>query len=85
MEVRVPTLNRTFPGKVARFSGKVTYETRTMDTEVNVPNSSLVLIPGMYAEVDLTPIRHDAVIAVPVIVEGRGVATAMRFQARHSR
>jgi RND family efflux transporter MFP subunit len=67
VEVRVPTLNRTFPGKVARFSDKVTYETRTMDTEVDVPNSSLVLIPGMYAEVNLTLARHDAVIAVPVM------------------
>ena len=67
VEVRVPTLNRTFPGKVARFSDKVSYQTRTMDTEVDVPNPSLVLIPGMYAEVNLTLARHSAVIAVPVM------------------
>src|ERR1017187_9005090 len=67
VEVRVPTLNRTFPGKVARFSGKLSYQTRTMDTEVDVPNPSLVLIPGMYAEVNLTLARHSAVIAVPVM------------------
>ena len=67
VEVRVPTLDRTFPGKVARFSDKVSYQTRTMDTEVDVPNPSLVLIPGMYAEVNLTLARHDAVIAVPVM------------------
>ena len=67
VEVRVPTLNRTFPGKVARFSDKVAYQTRTMDTEVDVPNQSLVLIPGMYAEVNLTLTRRDAVIAVPVM------------------
>ncbi len=67
VEVRVPTLDRTFPGKVARFSDKVAYQTRTMDTEVDVPNPSLVLIPGMYAEVNLTLARHDAVIAVPVM------------------
>lgn len=67
VEVRVPTLNRTFPGKVARFSDKVTYQTRTMDTEVDVPNPSLVLIPGMYAEVNLTLASHDAVIAVPIM------------------
>jgi multidrug efflux pump subunit AcrA (membrane-fusion protein) len=67
VEVRVPTLNRTFPGKVARFSDTVSYQTRTMDTEVDVPNPSLVLIPGMYAEVNLTLARHDAVIAVPVM------------------
>ena len=67
VEVRVPTLNRTFPGKVARFSDKLSYQTRTMDTEVDVPNPSLVLIPGMYAEVNLTLVRHSAVIAVPVM------------------
>jgi RND family efflux transporter MFP subunit len=67
VEVRVPTLDRTFPGKVARFSDKLSYQTRTMDTEVDVPNPSLVLIPGMYAEVNLTLARHSAVIAVPVM------------------
>jgi RND family efflux transporter MFP subunit len=67
VEVRAPTLGRTFPGKVARFSDKVSYQTRTMDTEVDVPNPSLALIPGMYAEVNLTLARHNAVIAVPVM------------------
>ena len=54
VEVRVPTLNRSFPGKVARFADKLSLATRTMDTEVDVPNPSLLLIPGMYAEVNLT-------------------------------
>ncbi len=92
VEVRVPTLNRTFPGKVDRFSDKVTYETRTMDTEVDVPNPSLVLIPGMYAEVNLTLARHDAVIAVPVMAideEAAGGGSVMvitpnnRVEVRH--
>ena len=38
VDVRVPTLKRSFPGKVARFSDKVSLATRTMDTEVDVPN-----------------------------------------------
>lgn len=66
VDVRVPTLNRTFPGKVARFADKVQSATRTMDTEVDVPNPSLVLIPGMYAEVDLTLRRSNDAVAVPV-------------------
>lgn len=74
VEVRVPTLNRTFPGKVARFSDKVAYQTRTMDTEVDVPNPSLVLIPGMYAEVNLTLARHSAVIALPVMAVDQDAA-----------
>jgi RND family efflux transporter MFP subunit len=66
VDVRVPTLNRSFPGRVARFSDKVTLATRTMDTEVDVPNANLVLIPGMYAEVHLTLDRRNHVITIPV-------------------
>jgi RND family efflux transporter MFP subunit len=66
VEVRVPTLNRTFPGRVARFAGKLSLSTRTMDTQVDVPNPSLLLIPGMYAEVNLTLERRQGVLAVPV-------------------
>ncbi|HXB67899.1 MAG TPA: efflux RND transporter periplasmic adaptor subunit [Candidatus Acidoferrales bacterium] len=64
--VRVPTLNRSFPGKVARFSDKLALATRTMDTEVDVQNPSLILIPGMYAEVDLSLARRTGVLAIPV-------------------
>jgi len=66
VDVRVPTLKRSFPGRVARFAEKVSLATRTMDTEVDVPNPSLVLIPGMYAEVDLTLDSRRGVLAVPV-------------------
>src|SRR5579871_3144182 len=33
VDVRVPTLNRTFPGKVIRFADRLSLATRTMDTE----------------------------------------------------
>jgi len=67
VEVRVPTLNRSFPGKVERFVDKVSLATRTMDTEVDVLNPNLLLIPGMYAEVNLTLDRRNKVLAVPVM------------------
>jgi RND family efflux transporter MFP subunit len=66
VEVRVPTMNRSFPGIVARFADKVALATRTMDTEVDVLNPSLLLIPGMYAEVNLTLNQRKAVLAVPM-------------------
>jgi len=66
VDVRAPTLNRTFPGKVVRFADKLSLETRTMDTEVDVPNPTLTLIPGMYAEVDLTLKRENDALSVPV-------------------
>jgi len=64
--VRVPTLNRNFTGKVARFSNQLSLQTRTMDTEVDVPNPGYVLVPGMYAEVDLSLTRRDGVLTIPV-------------------
>jgi RND family efflux transporter MFP subunit len=66
VEVHVPTLNRSFPGKVARFADRIQTSTRTMDTEVDVENPSRVLIPGMFAEVDLTLDHRDKVLTVPV-------------------
>jgi len=66
VDVKVPSLNRTFPGKVARFADKVQLSTRTMDTEVDVPNPSLVLIPGMYAEVNLNLERRQGTLAIPL-------------------
>lgn len=66
VEVHVQTLNRSFPGKVARFADRIQTATRTMDTEVDVENPSLVLIPGMFAEVDLTLDHRDNVLTIPV-------------------
>jgi RND family efflux transporter MFP subunit len=66
VEVRVPTLNRLFPGRVARYADKLSPGTRTMDTEVDVPNPSLILIPGMFAEVNLTLAHRNGVLAVPI-------------------
>lgn len=66
VDVHVPTLGRSFPGRVARSAQKVLSATRTMDTEVTVPNPGLILIPGMYAEVNLTLDRRAAVLSVPI-------------------
>lgn len=37
-----------------------------MDTEVDVANNDLLLIPGMYAEVHLTLDRRNQVLTIPV-------------------
>ena len=71
VEVRVPTLDRNFPGKVARFSERVQSSSRTMETEVDVPNANLVLIPGMYAEVNLTMERRNKALAIPLAAAGQ--------------
>jgi len=66
VDVLVPSLNRRFPGKVTRFSVDVRQDTRTMHTEVDVPNPDRVLVPGMYAEAMLTLEGRDNVLAVPL-------------------
>jgi RND family efflux transporter MFP subunit len=70
VEVSVPSLKRTFAGRVARFSNQVQLDTRTMATEVDVPNPQLVLMPGMYAEVDLTLEHRQGALAIPVTAVG---------------
>jgi RND family efflux transporter MFP subunit len=64
--VSVPSLNRTFPGKVARFSVDVREDTRTMHTEVDVPNTKGLLLPGLYAEAQLSLDRRQGVPTVPI-------------------
>jgi RND family efflux transporter MFP subunit len=66
VNVRVPSLDRDFPGKVTRFSVDVTGSTRTMHTEVDVPNPQGILIPGVYAEATLTLDRRGDTLVVPL-------------------
>jgi len=66
VEVRVPSLNRTVPGKVARFSVDVRQDTRTMHTEVDVRNPDHVLVPGLYAEADLTLEHREDIPSIPL-------------------
>ena len=66
VKVRVPSLDRDFPGRVARFSVDVEGSTRTMHTEVDVPNPRGVLIPGVYAEATLTLERNGDALVVPL-------------------
>jgi RND family efflux transporter MFP subunit len=60
---------RTFTGRVSRLSGALDTSTRTLLTEVQVPNSSGILLPGMYAQVHLTIARQ----ATPVLIPGDAV------------
>jgi RND family efflux transporter MFP subunit len=64
--VHVSALNRDFDGKVSRFADAVNQETRTMHTEVDVPNKNGSIIDGMYAEVNLTLAKKDGVLALPI-------------------
>jgi RND family efflux transporter MFP subunit len=66
VSVNVPSLNRSFPGKVARFSVGVKEDTRTMHTEVDVPNLDRTLMPGLYADATIQLQRKSGAVAVPL-------------------
>jgi len=66
VQVTVASLNRTFPGKIARFSSDVQQQTRTMHTEVDIPNTGHVLVEGMYAEAVLRLEHKDGALSVPL-------------------
>jgi RND family efflux transporter MFP subunit len=55
-----------FRGKVVRTSNSIDHSTRTLLTEVDVPNSSSLLLPGGYAQVHLeVQVKGDR-LQVPV-------------------
>jgi RND family efflux transporter MFP subunit len=72
VDVRVDAVKRTFAGAVARFAGKVNPDTRTMETEVDVANGDLTLVPGMYAYASIALEGAKGVLAVPVQAVDRG-------------
>lgn len=66
VNVSVSALNRSFPGTVARFSVDVKEETRTMHTEVDVPNPDRALYPGLYADATIRLQQKSNALSVPV-------------------
>ena len=66
VQIQVASLDRAFSGKIARSTRKIETATRTMEVEVDVPNTDLKLIPGMYASVILRLDHRDQALAVPV-------------------
>jgi RND family efflux transporter MFP subunit len=64
--VDVSGMNRTFEGKIIRFSDQIDMATRTMHTEVDVPNPKYELVPGMYASVKIPLHAVAKVLTVPV-------------------
>lgn len=68
--------NRMFEGKVARTAGALDPASRTLSTEVRVPNGDGALLAGMYAEVRLTlPVPHQVqeLPATAILTDAKGV------------
>ena len=56
---------RNFIGVVTNVSGALDPNTRTRQTEIQIPNPDHALLPGMYGEVNLTGVREEKWIRVP--------------------
>jgi RND family efflux transporter MFP subunit len=71
---------RVFTGRITRTSGALDAASRTLRTEVDIPNAQGTLLAGMYVAVSLeSPVSHTAV-RVPssaVIADSRGVHVAV--------
>ena len=66
MQVRVDAIGRAFTGKIVRFTRDVNFETRTMETEIDVDNQDLSISPGMYANTQMQLARASNVTTIPV-------------------
>jgi len=79
VQVRVTSLEKLVQGTVKRFAMDVTTETRTMHTEVDVPNPSHALMPGLFAEATLTLEHKNSALVLPLqaVTQTNNEATIM--------
>jgi len=72
--------HRTFPGNVVRTSGAIDPSSRTLLTEVQVPNPTGELLPGAYATVDFHLKLVEPPLAIPsntLIFRAQGTQVAV--------
>ena len=65
VQVDVNATGRSFTGTIVRFTRSLDTSTRTMLTEVDVPNPDLVLSPGMYAETTIQLDQKSDALILP--------------------
>jgi multidrug efflux pump subunit AcrA (membrane-fusion protein) len=80
-KVLVPALsNREFTGRITRTANAVDLSSRTMLTEIQVQNTNLVLLPGMFVQVRLESERAQPPLLIPgesIITTGKGLRVAV--------
>jgi RND family efflux transporter MFP subunit len=79
--IRVPELpGRDFPGKVTRIADALQPGTRTLLTEIDVPNRDHALSPGVYCTVELKIPRKTPSLVLPseaIIFNAKGLSVAV--------
>lgn len=66
IEVDVESIKQTLTGRIARFAGQIDSATRTMETEVDVPNPRGALVPGMFAQARIRLEERKAALSIPI-------------------
>jgi RND family efflux transporter MFP subunit len=56
---------KVFEGKVARVNIGLELSTRTLQAEIEIPNSNRLLKPGMFARVEVVLLEKPGVLAIP--------------------
>jgi RND family efflux transporter MFP subunit len=86
VQIRIDALNRSISGKIVRFTRNVSLDTRTMETEVDVPNKDLSITPGMYANVYLQLEHQENILTIPLLAvqrNGGNQATVLVLDAQN--
>jgi RND family efflux transporter MFP subunit len=65
-DVTVTSSGERFTGHVTRFTDALDRTTRTMQVEIDVPNETYKLQPGMYANVALEVQNHGNALTIPI-------------------
>lgn len=71
VQIRIDALHRSITGKIVRFTRSVSLDTRTMETEVDVPNKDLSIDPGMYANTYVQLAHKENVLTIPLLAVQR--------------
>jgi RND family efflux transporter MFP subunit len=66
IDVKVSATGKNFTGKVIRVSDQIDLQTRTMHTEVEVPNPGYELVPGMYASAEIPLQTAQKALTLPM-------------------
>ena len=72
-KIKVPSLSKSFEGKVTRTAWTLQTSSRTLRTEIDVPNPNGQLRPGMYATAEIEVARRIGKLSLPksaILTEG---------------
>lgn len=65
---------KVFEGRVARINTGLDLNTRTLQAEIEIPNSGRLLKPGMFARIEVVLLEKPEVLAIPsnAVMENQG-------------